>query len=161
MPIGGSTTPVQSSAPVQGGAGNLARPGPAALIEVPIDFRTEPYESAPAANGVATIALPAPAKGYAYRVERINVHTNSGGATTCAVMLGDPSDPTSRIDYTPDGNDDVADEFSPILVPGSVTLSLVWSGMTNGALAYARIQYRVVQLVAVNLAEFLGAGLGL
>ncbi|HUC37038.1 MAG TPA: hypothetical protein VMR97_07940 [Acidimicrobiales bacterium] len=113
---------------------------------------TAPLSSAPAVAGVASVALPLPPNGQVFLVQRIAISTTSTQATTCAVYVGTPGDlsPANLIDYSYDGNADIADESSPILVPGGQTLTLVWSSMSAGSVGSARVQYLVTDPATAN-----------
>lgn len=106
---------------------------------------TAPLSSAPAAGGLATVALPVCPNGKVYLVQRIGISTTSTQATTCSVYVGPPNDlsPENLMDYSNNGNSDIADENSPILVPGGQTLTLQWSSMSAGSIGSSRVQYLV------------------
>ena len=110
---------------------------------------TQPLASAPATAGVAEVSLALPPQGKVYLVQRIAISTNSSAATTCSVYVGAPGDLSAPnlIDYSYDGNTDIADENSPILIPSGQTLTLVWASMSAGAVASARVQYLVTDPV--------------
>jgi hypothetical protein len=115
--------------------------------EIPVDHQTIGLQSQPSAGGVMSVALPAADVGYVLKIERIGVSVaNSVNPTICTVYVGDAV-PQNQADFTPDGNQDQADEFNPILVPGGLPLTIVWTGASNGAIGYARVQYTLAVVV--------------
>jgi hypothetical protein len=99
---------------------------------------------AASAAGDATVDCGGPTIGFAWLVERVAVR----GGGTATVYVGQtgvvPSD-RDFVDFTPSGTADVADENSPIYVPGGGTLLVVFAGA--GALTVCKVntQVRVVK----------------
>ncbi len=92
-----------------------------------------------AANGAATISLPVPAGGQDYLVDIIHVSTNATTATAVSVQVDG-----NEVDFTPNGNQDVAFETPAIWVPSGSQLSVAWSGAIGNVNCGANLQYRVV-----------------
>lgn len=119
--------------------------------EVVIDHQSRGFagqEGIPQA-GQAAVSLPAPQVGYGYRVELISVYTNSTNQTLADIYLGDPL-PTNRVDHTDTGNEDIAFEQPPIFVPAGQILTVLWTGLSPGAVCNARLQWSIVQFVPVT-----------
>lgn len=110
-----------------------------------VDYRSQFARSAPAdAAGIATVEFGPVPSGLLWLVQRMRVMTNSATASTLAVYAG-PVDDSNMVDGTIVGNQDTADEASPILVDSNLMLTLQWTGATPGAIGTARIQHQVVQ----------------
>lgn len=152
MPLG-TRTP---SAPL---AASVAQSwGPVGRLEIPEDHVTEALE-ADEVGGVATVTLtPAPV-GSVLRVERISISTTSTQATTCSVYVGTVN-AANLMDYSSNGNLDVADESHPILVPGGTPLTLQWNSMSPGSTASARVQYRRARVVKAPVSAPVGGYAG-
>lgn len=105
-------------------------------------------------GGYATLQLPAAPIGYMNVVDRIAISTTSTQQTQCYVYDGPASEglvvdqsPTANLDftsYTPSG----------LVLLGGRNLTLVFSSMSAGAQATARIQYAMV--VAAQLPALAG-----
>lgn len=111
-------------------------------------FRTVGYDSvvgqsAPAAGGAMEAVFGPVPQGTAWLVERVLVITNSATPTTCFIFLGEARD-QNLIEGTNSGNLDVADEASPIMVPGNTELRVRWGGASDGAIGTCRVQYRAI-----------------
>ena len=85
-------------------------------------FRTAASSVANAA-GAATISLSGPSVGFAWLVERVTVV----GGGTATIYVGSVSD-AGFADYSPAATSDVADENSPIYVPGGQPFIVVFAG---------------------------------
>lgn len=107
-----------------------------------VDYRRAAQTSDPAAGGLASVEFDGPETGLLWLIERITVHSSSTSATTCSVYAGQPA-PANLADRSWSGNNDIADETSPILLESSQPLVLVWEGASAGARCTASIQYRV------------------
>ncbi len=114
-----------------------------------IDVAVAELQSSPAGGGIARVQVdPLPA-GLVSLVDRIRVSCDSGAATTAGVYVGGTT-PRHERDYTPRGNNDVADMFSPIHVGSGQALIVQWEGADDGAIATATIQYRMCTIVDVD-----------
>lgn len=103
------------------------------------DSASASSDQAPA-SGIAGVQF-ATTGDLMWRVQRIAISTTSTASTTASVYVGSSDDPKNLVDISYDGNGDVADEINPILVPTSSVLLIVWSGMSLGSIASARLQY--------------------
>lgn len=113
-------------------------------------------QSKPAdASGIATVAFPPVDSGQFWRIERIRVQSTSTVQTTALVYVGDVA-PQNLRDGTIAGNSDNADYASPLVVPPSRQLQIVWSQMSLAAVATAIIQYQLVERVERGEARRLG-----
>jgi hypothetical protein len=131
--------------------GNIAgQPGGGPLAPIQ-DFPAEAgkrfrgYASiAASAAGDATVDCGGPALGFAWLIERIAVR-GGGTATIYAGTTGAPVSDSQFVDYTPAATIDVADENSPIYIPGGFNLLVVFAGA--GALVVCKVntQVRVVK----------------
>ncbi len=125
----------------------LAPTSSAVKTEVPVDHRTVGLIAGPSEGGVMSVALPAPPDGYVHLIERVGISVaGSANATVFTLYVGD-AEPQNQVDYTSNGNQAQADEFSRILVPSGQPLTLEWTGATNGAIGYARVQYTLALVV--------------
>lgn len=118
----------------------------AVKTEVPIDHRSVGLQSQAAVAGVMSVVLPAAEVTQVLKIERIGVFTNSTQPTVCTVYVGD-AEPQNQADYTPEGDQDQADESNPILVPGGQPLTIQWTGASAGAVGFARIQYTLAAVI--------------
>jgi len=113
-------------------------------------------QSAPAdATGIVTVTFDPVGAGLYWRIERIRVQTTSTTTTTALVYVGDVSAQNLR-DGSIAGNSDNADYSSPLVVPPSRQLQIVWSGMSLGAVATAIVQHQLVERIEVGPARRLG-----
>lgn len=104
-------------------------------------------QSIPLASNTGIVQLASnPQPGTGFLIERISVNSNSATPTTARVYVGSP-EPQNEMDLTLAGNEDVADEASPIYVPAGATFTIVWTGGSAGANYTARVQYAVIQFV--------------
>lgn len=92
------------------------------------------------ASGDAEIALGSPGVGFAWLVERISV--TGGGAADFFVL---DTQPQNLVDYTSTATKDIADQFSPIYVPGGQHFIAVFSGAGADTICTVRFQARLVQ----------------
>jgi len=86
-------------------------------------------------SGAAVVSLPAAGVGQIIDVERISVQTTSTTASTAAVTVGG-----MLVDYSDAANGDISEEFPPVRVPGDMTFSITWAGLSAGAEATAVVQ---------------------
>lgn len=100
------------------------------------------------AAGVAEAVFAPADMGTYWLIDRITVSSNSAAATEARVYVGPVID-ENLTDYTANGNLAIADESSPILVPGGDEVRVVWSSATVGAICVAVLQYRVGQQAPV------------
>lgn len=110
------------------------------------DYRQTPAISSPAVAGVATVAFGPVPDDELWLLDRITVSCTSSTVTVCTLYL-DVIDPQHALDYTPAGNYDIADEASPIQIPATSQLLVVWTGASNGARASARTQMRILRRI--------------
>jgi hypothetical protein len=115
--------------------------GTTSVVQVPVDYRTAPFTIEAAADGTAQVVVKGAPAGQNLFIERISIHTDSTQASQCGAYVGTVS-PENRMDYSPEGNDDLADEANPILVPGGQDFIIAWTGLSAGATVYARVQWR-------------------
>jgi len=101
------------------------------------------YEGSPN-GGQALVALPLPQTDEHYLVEVITLSSTSSNATTAGLYVGVPGDPLNLVDYTPNGALAVAYEVPAILVPPGQAFSILWSGLSGGAVCTARVQWRIM-----------------
>lgn len=109
-----------------------------------LDERRTPLKGiAPAgANGLITATYdPVPA-GQLWKVERMTIECTSSTQTIALVYVGQAA-PQNLVDGTEAGNLDFG-EGVPILVPGSLSLIIVWTGASVGAIGTVTAQYRVL-----------------
>lgn len=92
------------------------------------------------AAGAATVDCGAPTLGFCWMVERIAVR----GGGTATVYVGRVDD-TGFVDYTPAATSDVADESSPIYVPGGQNLYVVFTGAGAATVCKVNTQVRVAR----------------
>jgi hypothetical protein len=125
----------------------LISPSTPVKAEVPVDHLTVPLQSLPAVAGVMQVVLDPPPVGFVYKVERIGISVVGSVNPTTATVYVDSVSPQNQADYSSNGNQDQADEQNPILVPGGKALIIVWSGASNGAMGFARIQLTLAVVV--------------
>ena len=89
--------------------------------------------------GDLELVLGSPGLGFAWLVERISV--TGGGA--CDFFVND-TQPQNLVDYTAAATKDIADEFSPIYVPGGQAFIAVFSGAGAATVCTVRFQARLV-----------------
>lgn len=115
-----------------------------------VDYRKAIKRSGPAgADGICTATFdPVPA-GYLWRVERIVVTNTSTISQSAARFYDtDPNTPGALADSTFSGNEDIADENSPVTVDSNVSAVMVWTGCDVAAVGTVKIQYVLVQRTA-------------
>ena len=109
-----------------------------------VDYRSAYVTTTPAgADGTMTATFPYVPAGYIWLVQRITVLCTSSTSTRAMVYAGSPA-AQNFLDGTDRGNIDTADESSPILLESSLSLIVVWTGASVGAVGTARIQYQLV-----------------
>lgn len=113
-----------------------------------VDRQTRPF-FANAIGGQAAVALGAPAQGYAFQVEILDLWSDSTDASTAGIFL-DSAAPQNELDYSANAGHDIAFENPPLYVPSGSSLLVVWSGLSAGAQCTARIQYSVLRFVPVS-----------
>lgn len=96
-----------------------------------------------AANGLVTVTFDPVNSGQVWQVGRMVVYSSSAAATVAFVYVGDPQVQNLR-DASASGNLDIADNASPLLVPGSRSLVVQWVGASDGATALCSIQGQVL-----------------
>lgn len=115
-----------------------------------VDRQSVPVIAAYVGGGRAVAELPTiPDAGYGYLIERVYVFTNSTTAAEARAYVGAEA-AQNAMDLSLNGNEDVADENSPIYVPTGVQFQVIWSGITvpaGGLEAVCRVQYSVIQFV--------------
>lgn len=75
-----------------------------------------------------------------WHVERISVNSSGAAVPEVAVYVGSIAQ-ANRKDWTSSGDDNIADESSPVYVPGGSTLFVVFTGATAGSTNTTSIQY--------------------
>lgn len=143
--------------PVQKIAGYFAAPavgGPpiaqaASTPQVPagyqlLDIRRLPQPGAAKAGAAGTItaSFPEVDPGQMWLVERMVVFCTSGAETIALVYVGSVG-PQNLVDGTEAGNLDFG-EGTPILVPGSQALTVLWEGADVNSTAVAVAQFKVM-----------------
>ena len=94
-------------------------------------------------------------------VERITAN-NDGVLTPDVFVYVGSIAPANLKDFSDGLLTNIADEASPIYVPGGSVLVLLWTGATVGSICTANIQYRPESLVVPQaaLGELLASGVG-
>jgi len=94
-------------------------------------------------------------------VERITAN-NDGVLTPDVFVYVGSIAPANLKDFSDGLLTNIADEASPIYVPGGSVLVLLWTGATVGSICTANIQYRPESLVIPQaaLGELLASGVG-
>lgn len=87
------------------------------------------------AAGVADVVFSGPSVGYAWLIERITVL----GAGTCDLYDNEVLD-VNLVDTTASATKDIADEFSPIYIPGGHVFIGHFTGAGAGTVCKVRIQ---------------------
>jgi hypothetical protein len=98
--------------------------------------------------GVAEAVFAPADMGTYWLIDRITVSSDSVAASEARVYVGPVLD-ENLTDFTSNGNLAIADESSPILVPGGDEVRVVWSSATAAAVCVAVLQYRVGQQAPV------------
>ena len=108
-------------------------------------------EGQPAA-GQAIVKLPIVPTGSGYKVERLDLSSTSAPGSTVAIYLSAdvPQPAQDEVDYSLDGGHDIGDFNQPIYVPSGAVFTLLWSNLSPGSQVAARVQFSVVQFVAVT-----------
>lgn len=99
-----------------------------------------------AALSKASVGFPVVPVGFLWLVQRISVYSASSTLTNATVFL-DTIDPTTMLDYTNNGNNDIADEASPIVIDEGHSLVCQWKGIADNATGTINIQYQLIQKV--------------
>lgn len=136
--LGGSISPLvreEGSVVGQPGGGPLASRIP---VNTEQRFRAAISDIASAA-GALTLQLGSPGAGYAWLVERIGVK----GGGSCTFYVNAVTD-ANIVDYTPSATFDIADENSPIYVPGGQPFIAVFSGAGASTVCVVTFQARLV-----------------
>lgn len=140
----------------QAAAAATANPQSVVQHEIIVDRQTRAFSAAADTNGIAVAAMPPPASGYSYRIEILRISAPGTGATF-GIYLGDYGQPdagvfnyANELDFSTDGNNDIAYETPPIYVPPGVTPYLVWAALAPTAQATARVQWAVTQFVPLQ-----------
>lgn len=118
--------------------------------KVVVDQQTTGLTGQEAGNGTVTLTLPTVPSGQGFEIERVDLWSDSDTTPTVNLYIGTNPTPPNEIDYSLDGNHDLGDFHQPIYVPSGSTLTLLWSGLASLAHVTARVQYSVVQYVAVT-----------
>lgn len=114
---------------------------------VEIDRGDQARSSLPAdATGVMVVLFDAVTGDRTWYIDRISISTTSTTATQAFVYSGEPS-PNRLLSNTAAGNLNYDDASSPYRIAGQQALTLVWTGASLGAIATARIQYRILGFV--------------
>lgn len=109
------------------------------------DYRQSYLTSAPAsAEGVCQVELPQVPQDELWFIERLVVSSDSELRTQARLYL-DAIEPARMLDGTRSGNFDVADQASPILIPGASLLLCQWTGATPDARGTLRAQLTILK----------------
>lgn len=140
--LGGSTSPLvyeEGNVVGQPGGGPLA----SKIQKVDQQRFIAAQQGVADAAGTVQLTLGSPGIGYAWLVERISVV----GDGAVDFYVNDFAD-VNLVDFTPNGTKDIADEFSPIYVPGGQTFLAEFTGAVAGTLCTVRFQARLVADIA-------------
>lgn len=107
----------------------------------PVDRRNY-LANATQAGGVCVATFDQLEPDIEWLIERAAVINNSTNKTSLWLWLDAPNN-GAPLDYTRFGDIDIADEFSPILVPAGHQLVAQWTGGNDGDKASIRVQVRV------------------
>jgi hypothetical protein len=119
--------------------------GAGSRIEL-IDYARASKRSEPAGvDGITAVVFDQVPSDQFWLVDRVVVTSDSTSDTLCALYEDVPTDPSKILDVTSAGNLDVADNSSPVTVPGSTSLYVQWIDCTPGSRATCRIAYRVMR----------------
>lgn len=129
--------------------GLVAAADTAVVQETTVDRQSVPLSGSEGKPqpGQAQLMLPRVPSGKGYRVEIIDIWSNSTSQPTASVYI-DSAAPQNEVDYSANAGHDIAYEQPPIYVPSGSQLLIVFSGLSANALVTARIQYAVTQFVA-------------
>jgi hypothetical protein len=94
--------------------------------------------------GEAVIAIQVPSGVDSWEIERMRVKTNSV-LISAVELFRNSMDDMHSLDFTPSGNNDVADNSKPPYFRSGDTIYLKWTGATPGAIAKASMQVKVTQ----------------
>lgn len=109
-----------------------------------VDYRSTSLTTDPAGpDGIMLATFDPVPPGNFWLLERITVSTTSTTGTRALVYAGAPS-AGNFVDGTERGDLDTADEASPILIESSLSLLVIWTGASPGAVGTVRIQYQLV-----------------
>lgn len=103
------------------------------------------------ADGTATIAFGPVPSGEIWLVDRYIVVSDNGAPTAaldCFVYDGAIGEPTSEIDFTALGNNNVSDNAQPLFLFPNSYITFFWTGGTPNNNVWARVNYRSI---GVNL----------
>lgn len=120
-----------------------ARSSSASGLEL-VDFREDVVTSAAAgADFTATAEFDQVEAPYFWLIDRMVVSTTTTKPTTARIYR-DYVDPLHLVNATGNGNLDVDDASSPLLVDTGSQLLVVWTGDEAGFRGTARVQYRLM-----------------
>lgn len=109
-----------------------------------VDFREDVVTSDPAgADFTATATFDQVQPPYFWLIDRMVVSTTTAQPTTARIYR-DYADPAHLVNATGNGNLDVDDSNSPLLVDTGSQLLVVWTGVEAGFRGTARTQYRLM-----------------
>jgi hypothetical protein len=108
------------------------------------DYRQLVATSKAAAGGIADAVLTQVPQDELWLLDRVVVVCTSS-STTSAFLYLNTADDRNVLDGTQVGNFDVADQSSPIQLPGGSTLLCRWAGASNGAVGTIRAQVTVMK----------------
>ena len=97
------------------------------------------------AAGTATVILPTVPNGEYWLLEHAVVRCLSTAASTARFYL-DNTNLVNQMDYTAQGNEDVADWPHGLFVPAGSTLLIVWTGADAAAAATASIVRHIYRM---------------
>lgn len=108
------------------------------------DYKQVSRSAQAAADGTLRVVMPQQPQDELWLITRMVVWSDASGITSARVYLNS-EDPTSLVDGTRAGNFDVADQASPIQMPGGSTLICVWEGADPGATGALLVQATVLK----------------
>jgi hypothetical protein len=114
-------------------------------------------------NGIAIGAYGPCPEGFCWYFERLSTYSNTSGTPILEVYVVTAPNPAAsttglrsrRLDYTPQGKNDLMDEVNPIYVQPGYWLLAVWSTLTSGDLCTLSCQLRVHQLTRFDAAPII------
>ena len=146
--------PVGNAGPTGPKIGSQPPVGLQVRTKVVTDVQTRTFtaiEGVPA-PGAAGLSLPVVPSGYGFQIERLDLQCPSGLQTPVVQAFIGPPIAANEIDFSIEGLHDVGDFNQPIYVPSGSTFQLLWTGLAagSGVLVTARVQWSIVQFVAVT-----------
>lgn len=119
------------------------------------DYADKQLSAKVAADGTAQVAFGPVDAGHIWRVTRAFVGAEGSALEGPALLYVGDILPQYLRDGTNNGTLDIAEYPAPLVVPGTQSLYLVWSGLTPGATVFGAIQYEDLVEVVVPSAPTL------